>query len=151
MKQHLRAVGSFFMRSGLGEKALHIDVYDELRARLSLNCTDSEDLMLEYFRHLAVDVVSACYIYTVHIFKYWIIVYTIIVKLMGLDFKHVAPCSLSFSCSESRSGSSFKMNHFWTISHYLFKKTRKLVYIDLVNIVLYLKCIRLKYPLEAIN
>ena len=47
------------MRSGLGEKALHIDVYDELRARLSLNCTDSEDLMLEYFRHLAVDVVSA--------------------------------------------------------------------------------------------
>ena len=59
MKQHLRAVGSFFMRSGLGEKALHIDVYDELRARLSLNCTDSEDLMLEYFRHLAVDVVSA--------------------------------------------------------------------------------------------
>jgi len=32
-------------------------------------------------------------------------------------------CSLSFSGSGSRSGSSFKMNNFWTISHYLFKKT----------------------------
>ena len=34
---------------------------------------------------------------------------------------NTSPCSLSFSCSRSRSGSSFKMNNFWTISHYVFK------------------------------
>jgi len=34
-----------------------------------------------------------------------------------------APCSQSFSDLGTRSGSSFKMNNFWTISHYLFKKT----------------------------
>jgi len=32
-------------------------------------------------------------------------------------------CSQSFSGLGSRSGSSFGMNNFWTISHYLFKKT----------------------------
>ena len=32
-------------------------------------------------------------------------------------------CSLSFSGSGSRSGLSFKMNIFWVISLYLFKKT----------------------------
>jgi len=30
---------------------------------------------------------------------------------------------LSFSGSVSRSGSSFKMNNFWTISHYLLRET----------------------------
>jgi len=40
----------------------------------------------------------------------------IILDLLG-------PCSLSFSGSGSKSGSSFKMNNFWTISHYLFNKT----------------------------
>ena len=40
----------------------------------------------------------------------------IILDLLG-------PCSQSFSGSGSKSGSSFKMNNFWTISHYLFNKT----------------------------
>ena len=35
----------------------------------------------------------------------------------------LAPCSQSFSGSGIRSGSGFKMNNFWTIYHYLFKKT----------------------------
>jgi len=38
------------------------------------------------------------------------------------DF-YQGPCSLTFSGSGSRSGSSFKMNTSWTISNYLFKKT----------------------------
>ena len=39
------------------------------------------------------------------------------------SLKSTGPCSLSFSGSGSRSGSNFKMNNFWIISHYLFKKT----------------------------
>jgi len=35
----------------------------------------------------------------------------------------LASCSLTFSGSGSRSGSSFKMVNYWTISHYLVKKT----------------------------
>jgi len=31
--------------------------------------------------------------------------------------RDMAPCSQSFSGSGSSSGSSFKMNNFWTISH----------------------------------
>jgi len=42
------------------------------------------------------------------------------------------------------------MNIFWTISHYLFKKTI-FVYIDMVNVVLDLKCIKLKNTLETFN
>jgi len=37
------------------------------------------------------------------------------------------------------------MNNFWTITHYLIK----LVYIDMVNVVLYLIYIRFKYMLET--
>jgi len=40
------------------------------------------------------------------------------------EFERLAPCSLSFSDSGSRSGSRIKMNNFWTIiSRYLSKKT----------------------------
>jgi len=45
------------------------------------------------------------------------------IQLSLLSVKPQALCSQSFSSLGSRSGSSFKMNNFWTISHYLFKKT----------------------------
>ena len=50
----------------------------------------------------------------------WLLVLRIVHQL------EQASCSLSFSGSGSRSDSSFKMNNFWTISHYLFKKTSML-------------------------
>ena len=43
------------------------------------------------------------------------------------------------------------MNNFWTISHYLSKKAWFFVYIDMVNDVLDIECIILKYMLETIN
>ena len=63
----------------------------------------------------------------------------------------MAPCSLSFSGSGSRSGSSFKMNNLWTTFHYLFEKNLIFVFIDMVNVVLDLKCIILKNMLETIS
>jgi len=41
------------------------------------------------------------------------------------------------------------MNNVWTISHYLFNLI--VVYIDMVNVVLNLKCILLKYMLKTSN
>jgi len=42
-----------------------------------------------------------------------------------------APCSLSFSGSGSRSGSSFKMNNFWTIKPLFVQENFICVYIDI--------------------
>ena len=44
-------------------------------------------------------------------------------KAKHYTYYDLAPWSLSCSGSGSRSGSFFKMNNFWTIYHYLFKKT----------------------------
>ena len=57
-----------------------------------------------------------------------------------------APCSLSFSGS----GSSFKMNNFWTFPLSV-QENLICVYIDMVNVVLDIKCTSLKYMLETIN
>jgi len=43
------------------------------------------------------------------------------------------------------------MNNYWTIFRYLFNNTLIVVYIDMVNVVLDIKCIILKYMLETIN
>jgi len=51
----------------------------------------------------------------------------------------------------SRSGPSFKMNNSWTISHYSVQENLICVYIHMVNVVLDLKCIRLKYVSETIK
>ena len=50
-------------------------------------------------------------------------IFELLLYLATWVFDLQAPCSQSFSGSGSRSGSSFKMNNFWTISHFLFKKT----------------------------
>ena len=63
----------------------------------------------------------------------------------------MAPCSLSFSGSGSRSGSSFKMNNFWTDFPLSVQENLIFVYIDMVNVVLDLNRIRLKYMLETIK
>jgi len=47
--------------------------------------------------------------------------------------------------------SSFKMNNFWSIHHYLVKKTWIFVSIDMVNVGWDLKRIILKNILETIN
>jgi len=43
------------------------------------------------------------------------------------------------------------MNNFWTIKPLFVQENFICVYIDMVNVVLDLKCIRLKYMLEKIN
>ena len=63
------------------------------------------------------------------LFNCWTILVSVRVQNNG-DFvqsdvndRILAPCSQSFSNLGSRSGSCFKMNNVWTISHYLLKKT----------------------------
>ena len=61
-----------------------------------------------------------------------------------------APCSQSFSGSGSRSGSSFKMSNFWTISHYLYEK----IWFCILwhgKCCFRPKCILFKYTVETIN
>jgi len=43
------------------------------------------------------------------------------------------------------------MNNSWTISHYSVQENLICVYIHMVNVVLDLKCIRLKYVSETIK
>ena len=55
------------------------------------------------------------------------------------------PMFTKLSESRSRSGSNFKMNNFWTIPILCSRKLDLCVhYIDMVNVVLDIKCIRLK-------
>ena len=98
---------------------------------------------------LNLSLVSTLTLKDVHVyltFQYFYLYFTV-TQLFTL----LAPCSLSFSGSGWRSGWSLKMNNIWTISHYLFRENLMFVYIDMVIVVLDLKCIRLKYMMETIN
>ncbi|XP_045173745.2 protein unc-13 homolog D-like [Mercenaria mercenaria] len=63
MKMHLRAITYFFQRTGLGEQQLYNTLYDDFKTRLDDNSKKSEELMLQYYNHLATDVVTPteCY------------------------------------------------------------------------------------------
>ena len=86
-----------------------------------------------------------------HNFTLEYVLYIIWVPFRPYKVKTQTPCSLSFSGPGWRSGSSFQMNNYYYYFPLSVQGNLFFVYIDIVNVVLDLKWIILKYMLETIK
>ena len=62
--------------------------------------------------------------------------------------KHQAPCTLSFQVQDQDQAQVY---NFWRYFPLSVQENLIFVYIDMIKVVIDLKCIRLKYMLETIN
>lgn len=66
----------YFVRGGVDEEKVNTFVCDTLRTRLELNCMSSEDLILQYYKDMADNMVTMLSLLTAGIWgnrgKYWV-------------------------------------------------------------------------------